>query len=51
MAIDLNHLQYGAQFNAFVDFAATQRNPETDVSDILFPKKPEAKVSPSTAKP
>ena len=27
MAIDLNHLQYGAQFDAFVDFASTQRDP------------------------
>ena len=23
----LNHERYGAQFNAFVDFASTQRNP------------------------
>ena len=27
MAINLNHKRYGAQFNAFVDFASTQRNP------------------------
>lgn len=27
MAIDLNHDRYGAQFDAFVDFASTQRNP------------------------
>ena len=27
MAINLNLDRYGAQFNAFVDFASTQRNP------------------------
>ena len=32
-------------------FEAIAANPETDVTDILFPKKPEAKVSPSAAKP
>jgi len=26
MAINLNHLQYGAQFKAFADFAAGQRD-------------------------
>ena len=27
MAINLNHEMYGAQFNAFVNFATTQRDP------------------------
>ena len=31
MAINLNHLQYGAQFKAFTDFAAGQRNQDTIV--------------------
>ena len=32
-------------------FEAIAAKPETDVADILFPKKQEARVSPSAAKP
>ena len=32
-------------------FEAIAANPETDATDILFPKKPDAKVSSFAAKP